>query len=42
MAAALIHLASCPELKGKVPNFYDTKENALADIKRLAELEPAI
>jgi hypothetical protein len=41
-AGALIHLASCPQLEGKVPNFIDTNENALADIKRLAELEPPL
>ena len=41
-AGALIHLASVPALDGKVPNFRDTNENALADIRRLAELEPPL
>ena len=41
-AGALIHVASCPQLEGKVPNFLDTNENALADIKRLAALEPEL
>jgi Pentapeptide repeats (8 copies) len=41
-AGALIHLASCPHLEGRVPNFSDTNENALADIRRLAELEEPI
>ena len=35
-AAALIYIASDPKLE-KVPNFYDTDANALADMKRLAE-----
>ena len=35
-AAALIYIASDPNLE-KVPNFYDTNANALADMKRLAE-----
>ena len=35
-AAALIYIASDPKLE-KVPNFYDTNANALADMKRLAE-----
>jgi hypothetical protein len=42
VAGALIHVASCPALEGKVPKFVDSNENALADIKRLAELEPAL
>jgi hypothetical protein len=41
-AGALIHVASCPQLEGKVPDFYASNEAALADIKRLAELEPEI
>ena len=41
-AAALIHIASCPALEGKVPDFYASDEDALADIKRLAELEPEL
>jgi hypothetical protein len=41
-AAALIHTASCPALNGKVPDFFATNEAALADIKRLAETEPAL
>ena len=41
-AGALIHLASCPALEGKVPDFYASNEDALADIKRLAALEPEI
>ena len=35
-AAALIYLASDPKLE-KIPNFYATNEDALADMKRLAE-----
>ena len=35
-AAALIYIASDPKME-KVPNFYDTNANALADMKRLAE-----
>ena len=41
-AGALIHLASCPALDGKVPDFYASNEEALADIRRLAETEPEI
>jgi hypothetical protein len=39
-AAALIYAASDPTLE-KVPNFYATNEEALADMKRLAEQEAA-
>jgi hypothetical protein len=39
MAGALIAIASCPALDGKVPNFYATNDEALADIRRLAALE---
>ena len=39
-AGALIHLASCEEKV--VPNFYASDEDALADIKRLAALEPEL
>ena len=34
----LIYVKSDPSLE-KVPNFYANKEDALADMKRLAELE---
>ncbi|MEY1555295.1 pentapeptide repeat-containing protein [Yoonia sp. R2331] len=37
-AAAVIYLASDPSLE-RMPNFYTTNEKALADMKRLAELE---
>ena len=37
-AAALIIAISCPWLE-KVPNFYDTDENAMADIRVCAEIE---
>ena len=40
-AAALIYLVSCKDA-GPTPDFYASNEEALADIKRLAELEPAI
>ncbi len=39
-AATLIYLASDPKLQ-KVPDFYCDNETALADMKRLAELESA-
>ena len=39
-AAALIYLASDPKLE-KIPDFYATNEDALADMKRLAEQEAA-
>ena len=39
-AAALIAVVSCPALEGRVPNFYATDDEALADIRRLAALEP--
>mgnify|MGYP001581021079 CR=1 FL=1 len=42
VAAALIHIASCPQLGGKVPNFCDTNKDAMADIKRLAAIETAV
>jgi hypothetical protein len=41
-AGALIHLASCPQLDGKVPDFYCGDEDALEDIKRLAAMEPEL
>ena len=37
-AAALIYIKSDPKLE-KIPNFYATNEEALADMKRLADLE---
>jgi hypothetical protein len=40
-AGALISLASSPELGGKVPNFYCGNDEALSDIRRVAELERA-
>jgi uncharacterized protein YjbI with pentapeptide repeats len=39
IAGALIAIASCPALEGRVPNFYATNDEAMADIKRLAALE---
>jgi hypothetical protein len=39
VAAALIELASEPELKNKVPNYYADNATALADIKRLAAIQ---
>ena len=39
-AAAMIYMASDPTLE-KVPDFYCSKEKALADMKRLAEAEAA-
>jgi uncharacterized protein YjbI with pentapeptide repeats len=39
VAGALISLASCPQLAGKVPDFYADNETALADIRWLASLE---
>ena len=39
-AAALIYAASDPQLK-KIPNFYCDNEAALADMKRLADMEQA-
>ena len=41
VAAALIITKSCPYLNGKVPNFYASNEDALAEIKRCAEIESA-
>ena len=41
-AAALIYRASCPHLKGKIPDFYASTEQALADIEKLAEGEPDV
>ena len=41
-AGALIINASCPYLDGKVPDFVATNEDALADIRRCAELEAAL
>ena len=40
-AGALISVASCPQLHGKVPDFYASDHAALSDIRRLAELENA-
>ena len=40
-AAALIYQASDPTLE-RIPNFYDSNDAALADMKRLAEAEIAI
>jgi hypothetical protein len=34
-AAAIIYMASDPDLE-RIPNFYDTNDNALADMARLA------
>ena len=43
VAGALIHIASCPQLEGKVPDFYNQDNEAvLDDIKRLAALEPEL
>ena len=42
VAGAIIHLASCPQLEGKVPDFYASNEDALNDIRRLAALEPEL
>ena len=39
-AAALIYLKSDPKIE-KIPNFYASNEDALADMKRLAEQEVA-
>jgi len=39
-AAALIYLKSDPSLE-RMPNFYTDNETAMADMKRLAELESA-
>ena len=39
-AAAIIYMASDPKLE-KIPNFYATNQDALDDMKRLAELEAA-
>ena len=39
-AAALIYLKSDPKIE-KMPNFYADNETAMADMKRLAELEAA-
>lgn len=41
-AGALIHLVSCPQLKGIVPDFFAANEDALADIRRLAAMEPEL
>ena len=41
-AGAIISVLSCPELEGKVPDFYASNDEALADIKRLAAMEPEI
>jgi hypothetical protein len=41
VAGAIIHFASCPELD-KVPDFYASNEVALEDIRRMADMEPAI
>jgi len=42
VAGSMIHLVSCPALGGLVPNFTASDDVALADIRRLAALEPAI
>ncbi len=42
LAAFLIYQASSPELKVTFPRFYDENEAALADIRRMAELEAAL
>ena len=42
VAGALITRASCPQLNGKTPDFLASNEDALADIKRCAELEPPL
>ena len=42
LAGALIHLASCPQLDGQVPDFLASDEDAMEDIKRLAALEPEL
>ena len=39
VAAALIELASEPELNGKVPDYYTDAPTAFADIKRLAAIQ---
>jgi len=39
-AAAIIYMASDPKIE-KMPNFYADNETAMADMKRLAELEAA-
>ena len=41
-AGTLIHLASCPQLEGIAPDFYASNEDALADIRRLAAMEPEL
>jgi hypothetical protein len=42
VAGALIHTVSCPQLEGKIPDFYAGNTETLADIRRLAELEPPL
>ncbi len=39
VAGALISIASCPHLDGKVPDFYASDDEAMADIRRLAAME---
>ena len=39
LAAMLIYAASSPELSVSPARFYDSNDDALADMKRLAELE---
>ena len=39
-AAALIYQASDPTLE-RIPDFYTTNDEAMADMKRLAEMEAA-
>ncbi len=41
LAAFLIYQASSPNLPVRFPRFYETNEEAMADIKRMAELENA-
>ena len=41
LAAMLIYRESSPDLRVNPARFYDNNEDALADIKRMAELEAA-
>ncbi len=41
-AAAFIHLASCPALEGHVPNFHAYDDDSYANLRQLAECEPAL
>lgn len=40
IAGALISLASCEHLRGRTPSFTCANDRALADIRRLADLDP--